>query len=478
MYISKNSYRVLGVPSNASLKDIQRNISKLKAFAKIGKEMQLDYDFSCLNFSKINRTDDLLLKSESQIKLDKNRIQMSLFWFIDVSPIDSVALANIFKGDISKSIDIWEKSTKSELTSKNYSAFNNLSTLLLLSTLDESNTDTFKKDSDSIKIIKQALQLKNKFISSTFFNKYCESICKSTSITSDDAQEFFTSTILELFEKNFTAKDFSCLFEGLDNQLKDTLNASLTDTPLSNIQNHIDNAADLIKKDEKSGVKVGKELIKNTKKEIQNLKEILGIDDFQFQTISDSLANQILQCGIVCFNSTENDQEYLSSYKYALKIAVDERTITRAKECIKHCEEEKEANVCSSCKVKNVNRSRPFETMIYKETWRSGWFEQRQVKFQQMSIKIYFCDVCMDEIESQGKTMDYINIGIAIIIAIIIGSNVHWIAGIVAGFISFGIIAWILGILFSGTNATKSLDQHPTLNKYISDGWQFDKPEA
>ena len=162
------------------------------------------------------------------------------------------------------------------------SFLNNLSTLLLLSTLDDSNTDTFKKDSDSIKIIKQAIQLKNKFISSTFFNNYCESICKSASITSDDAQEFFTNTILELFQKNFTAKDLSYLFEGLDDQLKDTLNATLTDTPLSNIQNHIDNAADLIKKNEKSGVKVGKQLIIDTKKDIQHLKEILGIDDFQF----------------------------------------------------------------------------------------------------------------------------------------------------------------------------------------------------
>ena len=34
-FISNNTYRVLGVCSNASLKDIQKNISKLKAFAKI-----------------------------------------------------------------------------------------------------------------------------------------------------------------------------------------------------------------------------------------------------------------------------------------------------------------------------------------------------------------------------------------------------------------------------------------------------------
>ena len=164
IFISNNTYRVLGVCSNASLKDIQKNISKLKAFAKIGKEMELDYNLPFLNLAKIERTDDLLLKSENQLNLDKNKITSSLFWFADLSPIDSVALAHLIKGDISKAIEIWDKATTSkEVSLKNYSAFNNLSTLVLLNTLDDSKTDTFKKDNDSIKQIKKAIKLKNKF---------------------------------------------------------------------------------------------------------------------------------------------------------------------------------------------------------------------------------------------------------------------------------------------------------------------------
>ena len=40
------------------------------------------------------------------------------------------------------------------------------------------------------------------------------------------------------------------------------------------------------------------------------------------------------------FNATGDDQDYLSSYKYALKIAIGERQ-NRAKESIQHCEQEK-----------------------------------------------------------------------------------------------------------------------------------------
>jgi len=344
MYISNNSYRVLGVVSNASLKDVQKNISKLKAFAKIGKQMDLDYDFSCLNLSKLNRIDDLLLKSESQIKLDKNRIQNSLFWFVDINPIDSVALSHLIKGDVVKSIEIWDKVIKSnEVNSKNFSAYSNLSTLLLFSSLDESKTDSFKKDSESSNKIKRAFKLKQELISSTYYNEYCESISKSIPITSDDAQEFFTTTVIDVLNKNYSAKELSKLFEGLDNQLVNSLTESLTDKPISSIKNHIDTASILLKKDEKSGIKSGKQLIKDSLADFKQLKEVLSPDDFKFQTISDALANQILQCGILYFNATGDDQAYLSSYKYALQVAIGDKTKNRANESIKHCEEEKEA---------------------------------------------------------------------------------------------------------------------------------------
>ena len=88
-FISNNAYRVLGVCSNASLKDIQKNISQLKAFAKIGKEMDLGYNLSFLNLANIDRKDDLLLRSENQLNLDKNKITSSLFWFADLSTIDA-----------------------------------------------------------------------------------------------------------------------------------------------------------------------------------------------------------------------------------------------------------------------------------------------------------------------------------------------------------------------------------------------------
>jgi hypothetical protein len=43
LYLSKNPFRVIGISSNSGQKIIQKNLSKLKAFSKIGKSKEFDY---------------------------------------------------------------------------------------------------------------------------------------------------------------------------------------------------------------------------------------------------------------------------------------------------------------------------------------------------------------------------------------------------------------------------------------------------
>ena len=468
MFFSTNAYRVLGVTSESGARDIQKNISKLKAFAKIGKEVELDYNLSFLNLSKLDRTEDLLLKSENQLNLDRNKITNSLFWFADLSPIDSVALAHLTKGDLSKAIEIWDKATASkELSLKNYSAFNNLSTLLLLNTLDDSKTDTFKKDNDSINHIKKAVRLKNELIISPFFNNYCESISKSVPISSSDAQEFFTNTILDLLNKNFSTKELSNLFDGLDDKLKDTLNATLTETPISNIKSHIDNASNLVEKDKKSGIKVGKQLIKDTLNDIKYLKEISSPDDFQFQSISDKLSNQILQCGIVSYNETGDDQDYLTSYEYALSIAQSEKVKNRAKDCVKHCKEEKDANVCKFCNQEKISSGSSFRVKLHKMTY-GGSYNY----FKNGGIELSSCKSC-----SPGMKMrKYGSILLGFMIYAIVAAASSGVLIIIDLFFArFRIFIWfnkfVRKQIFFNT-----VRHHPTIKSLESEGYEFGMP--
>ena len=127
MHLSKNPFLVIGIPSNSSQKTIQKNLSKLKAFSKIGKSKEFDFDLSFLNLATVDRSFDIISKVESRILLDENKLKYSLFWFQDVSSYDSIALAKLIKGETDKALEIWSKTMKlGEVNSKNFSAFNNI----------------------------------------------------------------------------------------------------------------------------------------------------------------------------------------------------------------------------------------------------------------------------------------------------------------------------------------------------------------
>ena len=97
--ISSNPYRIIGVLSNSGAKSIQKNLSKIKAYSKIGREVSLPFELNFLNLEKLNRTDASIIDAENKILLDPNKIKHALFWFIDASSIDQIALANLEKGD-------------------------------------------------------------------------------------------------------------------------------------------------------------------------------------------------------------------------------------------------------------------------------------------------------------------------------------------------------------------------------------------
>ena len=104
LYLSKNPFRVIGISSNSGQKIIQKNLSKLKAFSKIGKSKEFDYDLSFLNLAPIDRSFDIISKIENRILLDENKLKYSLFWFQDITSFDSIALANLIKGDSDKAL--------------------------------------------------------------------------------------------------------------------------------------------------------------------------------------------------------------------------------------------------------------------------------------------------------------------------------------------------------------------------------------
>ena len=475
-FLFQSPYRILGVSSNAGIKLIHKNLSKIKAFSKLNKDVEFEYDFSFLNYRSINRSIDTIKKAENRILLDENKLKCSLFWFQDITSYDAIALANLIKGNPNKAIDIWGKVIKSgELNSKNFSAFNNLSTLMLFLQIDSSNPDRFKKDLQSISELKTALDYKVQLINSDYFKDFKNSIGIVSDINTVEIQTSMAESLLESLHLNFSNPEILNIIKDLDESFSGIISNNLVKEPVSNIKEQIKNASEQIKENEKNGVSVGKALIIKTVSDIGYLKKTLGTEHYQYQTIVDKLCNQIIQCGIVCFNSTEDDEEYLSSYKYAFSLALNEKTKTRANDCVKHCKEEKGANICSCCSVSKINKNTPYLLTVYKETNRT-YFPAR-VEYSRGTLNLFFCTSCLEKCSEKDNTAQIIAWVIAFVGGVIGGVASEHIVGFIIGGVVGLTLGNFIGGFFSGDNSSM-IRNHPNTQKHLKQGYKLIQPSA
>ena len=153
---------------------------------------------------------------------------------------------------------------------KNFSAFNNLSSLLFLKSLDSSKTDQFFKGETATLELRSAISKKYSLLDSKYFYSYCESVLKNTNqIDLIEIKSFISNLLVELLSTNYTNKELSDLFKGLDGDLSKNLSENLIDEPLRKILTLIKQSNEEVEKDHKQGVEIGKKLIKDSFKHNQ-----------------------------------------------------------------------------------------------------------------------------------------------------------------------------------------------------------------
>lgn len=104
-FISSNPYRILGVLSNTSRKEIVANYSKIKAYLKTGKQLSFENDFNDI-LKPVVRNEETTVNAYNAITLPKDRFLAGFFWFIESTDLDSSAIACMRSGDIDKAIDV------------------------------------------------------------------------------------------------------------------------------------------------------------------------------------------------------------------------------------------------------------------------------------------------------------------------------------------------------------------------------------
>jgi len=310
--IDNNPYRFLGVYSNSSTKVRLSNINKMKAYLKVGKKVEFPSDMTNL-LSSIKRDLNKIDETTNSINQPQDQLKYALFWFINFTNIDKIALDHAITGNIDKAYELLQKKE----------TFSSLINLGILSFIQGNNGDAI----NYITRVIHEYPLRLGFV---------EAICGNTqTISEKDLAKLFVDSLSE----ELSVKELADLFKqyGVSSNDYDILKDKLVDEHINTIYNAINQANSINKSNPENSYRAGIRLINSTKPIIQDLKRLLSINDLTYQKTIDNLANRILQCGIDYYNDSNEDEE--TTIDKTLKIAYKANEIAVGQLVKERCED-------------------------------------------------------------------------------------------------------------------------------------------
>ena len=330
--INNNPYRIIGILAGATEKELQQRKSKIQAYARINKPIDSELDFSFLPF--VERTPTVIEQAFSSIEQAQDRLDHALFWFVNATPMDAMAIDYLKKGDIQKAEEIWERITEGkEITPKNFSAFANLGTLYL-------------RDKNNQRALQKAMALKTKLIESDSFVHFVHLVADQT--LSVDRQRQLNNLITQW--GTIPAQSLVTLFAECSDTIRQQVGKKASQEPIYKIETLLEKGEKKRKEDPKTAYKVGKYLYTNTKEAFVQLKQILGATDLNYKRLSDALAKELIQCSVDYINELQDEvddeqklfNEGMELLQWAKSLAVNNLTKERVQENIKTLERMKE----------------------------------------------------------------------------------------------------------------------------------------
>lgn len=301
--IRQNPYHVIGILAGANQRTIAKQKAKINAFQKVGKSIEFDTDLELTG--NPDRSNGAVEKAFANIEINQNKLFNALFWFTNHNHLDETALTYLQSGDLEKAEEIWQKvTTGKEVSSKNFTAFNNLSSLKLATVFSNGTID--------IENLKEAVRLKTELLTSDSFNDFCHLVADETyTVDKDKELEIFVNALLEEFNKskNTEAKKIPAQIGSIHPKIKSLVSEKLTDTPLHNIERKTEQTKKTRNENPEEGLQLARKLYRDIKGDLTTLSELLGKTDLKYKMVADKLAKELLQCGIDYFKEYQDREE-------------------------------------------------------------------------------------------------------------------------------------------------------------------------
>lgn len=315
--IHENPFRVLGLMSNSSERELQKKIGIVKRYIDVGKHVEFDTDYSFL--PKVMRSGEVIQVATGKIEQNHKKRHYALFWFVNSSPFDEIAFSKLGEDNIQGAIDIWGKTLKSSVTSNNFSSYLNLSSLYAALASKSSNID--------LHYLKKSLALKSIILNRENLERLTELVCtKADIIDTDQISMDFADEIYHwlkpilIDKQGISVDEFIALFEDFSEPLRNFITGKFTEIPASNIETQIEKTKLKRSESPQNADEYGESLYKSTITDLRQINSVLGQSDVQTQILTEKLAAEILQCSIVYFNYHRDENESFDPGDNALRV--------------------------------------------------------------------------------------------------------------------------------------------------------------
>lgn len=381
--VINNPYRILGILVGASAAVQRKQMTRLLMFLEAEQETEPDFSFQVLD--PLVRTTNTVNNASSKLNLDSDRMLAALFWFYSGNAItDEAAFEALKDSNLGQATSIWTKLVSSnEVTQRNASAFNNLSTVLLSQGLKRNKIGSYTFDWPKLE---HGITLKLKFLESEFCKDLKTLATDETyKTTKKELQNLFLNHVGYEIEKNyggFSSKFLDILIK-IEFLSKEDIIKGLLRKLVGVIEKFIEESKKKRVADESLGIELAKKLVSDTKTHFQQLRLILNKSDLQLAAISDKLAMEIFACG----------RDYFELYK--------ESDIDPGKSVMELFE------MAQKLAIGKIAKQQIQENIEGLQTW----IEQKPIRDKLLPIlgDIEIIDELCEEFEDQPKTLENIN---------------------------------------------------------------------
>lgn len=332
--IAQNPFRTVGILVNATSREKEKQIRRLTKFLEAGQEPDEDFSFPILG--QLNRSPELVADAAARLNLNDDRIQAAMFWFYNGSFTDEPAFNALKEANISGCEIIWSKKTSStEVTEINCSAFQNLSTLNL--------SKAVKSKPVNLSWLEEGIRLKLHFLQSDHATDFVSTATDETYRKNKEGlQNIFLNCLhRELAEEKIvTTEKFIELVSRISFVSKQNFLKGFAQEPISAIEKKINEANNQRTNNKANSNEIGARLYEETKPRLYQVRTLLGESDIKYQTLADKVVDEILQCAHSYFKHFE-ESPGTSAAQSSLTLVRNAKSIAVGNVMIQRCESRK-----------------------------------------------------------------------------------------------------------------------------------------